>query len=172
VNVLPQNLTHLCFGKEYKQEISENVLPLSLKYLSFRDCLNFDHEFKINVLPKNLTHLCVSYYYNGQIMNIPDSVTHMYFWNCNENMVFPTSLNTLYFNGYNNLLNLPNTLEEIIFFSLKVPFDNLPFFVKKVVMVNITEGNIKFVKKIPHGCKIVNFDNKEIKEIELNSNHV
>lgn len=164
--ILPCSLTHLTFGEHYNQEINENVLPSSLTYLSFHCCKNFNHQFKINVLPNSLTHFFPSYY-KGTFTNLPDSITHLCLWNYEKDISFPNCLSTLYVQGNSEVSILPNTIECIIFYCLSIVVDNLPSSVTKIKLIKFNKENIKLIKKIPYGCKIVDkYDNY----IDLNGN--
>ena len=114
---------------------------------------NFNQS--VDKLPNSLTHFFPSYYYKGTFTNLPDSITHMCLWNYEKDISFPSSLSTLYVQGNSELSILPNTIESIIFYRLNVVVDNLPSSITKIQLIQFNKENIKLIKKIPYGCKIV-----------------
>ena len=124
---------------KFNQKIKENVLPDSLHTLSFD--MKFNQEIKENVLPKSLHTLILGWIFNQEIK---------------EN-VLPDSLYNITFGGYFNQEIkknvLPKLIKKICLHSHFNLINNLPMTLEKIVIKD--KKYLKFITKIPFGCKIV-----------------
>jgi len=78
-NSLPDNLTHLTFGKNFDQPLGGKCFPKTLTYLKFGEAFNY--SIAPNILPVGLTHLIFGDDYNQLILKntLPISLTHLVF---------------------------------------------------------------------------------------------
>ena len=86
VDKLPQNLTHLTFGRYFNKNVDN--LPPNLTHLTFG--LSFNKN--VDNLPPNLTHLTFGLTFNKNVDNLPPYLTHLtigYKFNQNiNNLIF------------------------------------------------------------------------------------
>jgi hypothetical protein len=123
INILPNSLRTLTFGIDYNQIIGINVLPNSLQTLTFG--FDYNQTININVLPNLLQTLIFGFDYNQTIgVNVlPNSLQRLIFgWAYNQTIginVLSNFLQALTFgNCYNQTIGvneLPNSLQTLIF---------------------------------------------------------
>jgi hypothetical protein len=106
INMLPDSLKALTFSYDYNQTINVNVLPNnSLQTLTFGS--EYNQTIGVNVLPNSLQTLTFGDDYDQTIgVNVlPNSLQTLTFgWKYNQTInvnVLPTSLKIIYFNFYN-----------------------------------------------------------------------
>jgi hypothetical protein len=189
-NILPNNLQYLQFGRDFNKQININVLPVKLSHLIFAGTYNYLITY--NTLPKNLVHLAFNFNkYEINEYVLPDTLTHLklgYNYNYKikkdvlpSNLVYlelggiyshilkdiPVTLTTVYICGSNEnkivIDNLPNTIVNLIFFNLEIEITNLPTSVKNIKLMCHSQLTLRYLNKIPFGCKIFDKLGKEIK---------
>ena len=77
--VLPGTLTHLTFGRYFNQALTEGVLPGTLTHLTFGS--DFNQALTEGVLPGTLTHLTFGDDFNQALTEgvLPGTLTHLTF---------------------------------------------------------------------------------------------
>ncbi len=167
IDILPKNLTHLIFNGGYYHPITQNTLPKNLIQLSFS---YNKYELTKYVLPKSLTHLKLGYDYNYEFKKnvLPENIVYLELGGIYSHILseVPQTLKTLYICGSkeNELVvnNLPNTIENLIFYNLEIPILNLPISVKYIKLICYSDLTLNYVNKIPFGCQIFDRFNNEI----------
>jgi hypothetical protein len=184
VDNLPKNLLDLTFGANFNQNVDN--LPTKLTNLTFGD--NFNQN--VDNLPKKLTHLIFGLFFNKKVDNLPNSITHLTFgYEFNQMIdVLPNSLIQLTV-GYNfnqKIDVLPNSIKQLGFFSNSLIKNDIYSFIKIIdifflnddtnnnYLTNIPsniekirinkKSKVKFIKKIPFGCTVTDFDDNILLE--------
>ena len=124
--IIPQNVTHLSFGREFNQQV---IIPHNVTHLSFGWYFN-----QQVIIPQNVTHLTFGREFNQQVI-IPQNVTRLTFGNHFNQQVNLPNIKYLQIdcNNIDVIENLPNSVEEIKFgeyFGLEL--QNLPNSIKKI----------------------------------------
>jgi len=176
VDNLPLNLTNLTFGDDFNQSVDN--LPSNIKVLTFG--ISFNQP--VNKLPLSILELNFGYKFNQPVNNLPLSILELNFGNkfnqSIENLPLqikklsigvnfnqsidnlPTNINCIsFYSHYKYKNNLPLHIEYLIInFSKRKPklnssIDNININVQKI---KIKKQYIKYLTKIPYGCKIIN----------------
>jgi hypothetical protein len=143
--VLPNNLTHLTFGSYFDQEVE---LPKNLTHLTFGNWFNQEVH-----LPKNLTYLTFGFYFNQKV-ELLENLTHLTFGHCfNQKVELPENLTYLTFGYYfNQEVHLPENLTHLTFgynFNQKV---ELPLGIKYLRLENDKVHNLDY---LPEGIEVL-----------------
>jgi hypothetical protein len=170
VDNLPTKLTNLTFGFHFNQKVDN--LPKSLTHLTFGDSFNNS----VDNLPTKLTNLTFGYSFNNSVDNLPTKLTNLTF-GYNFNQLVDNLPNTIKELSYwsKSKLNIPNNVEYLnINFYYKQDenanfyyldahnevIDNPPSNIKKITTNTLEKPH--YLKKIPFGCKLVNYLGNEI----------
>jgi len=141
---LPENLTNLTFGYDFDQKVE---LPRNLTHLTF-SCL-FNQKVE---LPENLTHLTFGYYFNQKV-ELPENLTHLTFGKrFNQKVVLPFTIRYLKLQNdkVHNLDYLPEGIEELVLGHYFNDYDtlcNLPNSLKIIKLYKGYNGNLKCLPK-------------------------
>lgn len=72
---IPETVTHLTFGGAFRQSICEGNIPSSVTHLKFGAYHN-QHISK-NIIPSSVTHIFFGWWFDHDLDNIPETVTHI-----------------------------------------------------------------------------------------------
>lgn len=178
--IVPMNLKELKIsGMNQNKPLFDN-LPKTLEYLKIVNNLEFDFDYNLPVLKKLVVHD------NSNILINFDKLLELEHFVCkgkqnNEKILnkLPNTIKYLeieYFLEI-DLVNLPMDLEELKInvgktYNLRnnqqkpIPKfqihkqTNLPMNLKKIILCDVEI--MKYLKKVPYNCKVVDFNNKEI----------
>ena len=143
----PPSLKHIIFGPEFTIPFSEVILPDSIKYISFCESSSIYFDFNKIHFPKLLEKL---YLPTKKI--------------CFHDIKYMVISNSGFY-VWNNITNLPNTLEELTIANVCTNMTNLPSSLKNIY-INNTDDNLSHLTKLPFCCKLYDINCK--KEIIVN----
>ena len=132
INNLPDSITHLTLGFKFNRNIDK--LPNSITHLILGESFNKD----VDKLPNSITHLVFGGLFNKNINNLPNSIMHL----------------TLGYYFNHKIDNLPTSIISLtIGHDFDKISDNLPVTLKEIKVVR--EEQVKLIKKIPVGCRVL-----------------
>lgn len=162
VDKLPNNLKKLTFGDNFNQTVDK--LPNNLNKLRF----GFAFNQNVDNLPSNLNKLRFGYNFNHPVDKLPNSLTHLILGDLFSQSIdnLPKNIKELGFlSGCSAINHIPTNIENIriLFYDISLhdkSIDNIPIHIKQI-KIYMTE-KIRYIKKIPFGCKIVDKNNNTI----------
>jgi hypothetical protein len=126
-------------------------LPPDVKIIIFKENYIENQRSKFNIkiknLPLALTHLTFPHCFNQPVDNLPPNLTHLTFGN-----------------DFNQPVdNLPPNLTHLtVGENFDQPLNNLPPMLQELHMFEDDQQINMWQLKIPFGCKVFNFQNKEV----------
>ncbi len=167
--VLPNSVHTIIFNNKLKGFCCPNPItqfPTNLKKLVLPSEYKYDLD---RVLPEGLESLTISRDYSKPLNNLPSSLKHLYFHDCNYKQPLdnlPIGLETLVFDSciYNESIdNLPDSIKTLDIGSLTFDtnFTNLPNGLENLT-INLKKSNYKSLNNLPNGIKTLKLTVKEL----------